>query len=414
MRIKTILLAAVLSTAPGLLYAQFDFRLGGQDIQVHSFASQGFAYSNDNNYLTMDTSRGSFALTDFGFNASTQLTDRFRVGAQLYDRNIGLLGKWHPEVDWAYGDYWFCRWFGVRGGKVKTVLGLFNDTQDMEFLHTWALMPQSVYPVDVRGDTIAHIGGDLYGNVPIKRLGNLSYTAYGGLRPNDAEGGYLYGLVSQTRITVPGGGFAYVPATTTKIIDYYGGPVYGADLRWNTPFNGLLLGASYMKADITTTGIYKTPQVVPYKMVTLRDPTVAFYLDYSVGKWRFNGEYRREVKDSVFNGPTGVLIPGNEDARSGYVALAYRISKWLEVGTYHSRFIANWALNHGDPENHIFDQTATARVDINKYLDFKVEGHFIDGAMINTALDRGFYAAPNSGGLKPTMNMLVVRLSFHM
>jgi hypothetical protein len=413
MKLRTILLVAALSAAPSLLYAQFDVHLAGRDIQVHSFASQGFAYSNTNNYLTMNTSQGTLGMTDFGFNASVQVTDKFRVGAQLYDRNVGLLGNWHPELDWAYGDYWFNRWIGARGGKVKTVLGLFNDSQDMEFLHTWALMPQSMYPVDVRGDTIAHIGGDLYGNVSIKRLGSLSYTLYGGQRPNDAQGGYLYGLVSQTRITVPGG-FAYVPATTTKIIDYYGGPVYGADLRWNTPIDGLLVGASYMRADITTTGIYKTPKVVPYKMVTLRNPTTAFYVDYSAGKWRFTGEYRREVKDSVFNAPTGVQIAGNENARSGYVALAYRLSRRVELGTYHSRYIANWALNHGDPMNHIFDQTVTARVDINKCLDFKVEGHFIDGAMINTALDRGFYAAPNPTGLKPTMNMLVVRLGFHM
>jgi hypothetical protein len=292
-------------------------------------------------------------------------------------------------------------------------LGLFNDTQDMEFLHPWALMPQSVYPIDVRGDTIAHIGGDIYGNARIKHLGNVSYTFYGGLRPNDAAGGYLYGLASQTRVAVPGG-FLYVPATTVKLIDYYGGPVYGADLRWNTPVPGLLVGASYMKADITTTGNYKTPKTVPYKMVTLTDPTYAFYYDYSLGKLRFTGEYRREIKNSIFNNPLGVQIAGDEDARSGYVAVAYRVSKWLEVGTYHSRFIAAWGLNHGDAMNHIFDQTVTARFDISKNVDFKTEGHFIDGYMVNTALDRGFYAAPNPAGLKPTMNMLVLRLSFHM
>jgi hypothetical protein len=56
----------------------------------------------------------------------------------------------------------------------------------------------------------------------------------------------------------------------------------------------------------------------------------------------------------------------------------------------------------------------TARIDLRTYLDFKVEGHFIDGAMINSALDRGFYAAPNPSGLQPRMNMLVLRLGFHL
>ncbi len=67
-------------------------------------------------------------------------------------------------------DYRFTSWLGVRGGQVKSVLGLYNDTEDMEFLHTWALMPQSIYPMDVRGDTIAHVGGDIYGKIQ-QRIG---------------------------------------------------------------------------------------------------------------------------------------------------------------------------------------------------------------------------------------------------
>src|ERR1035441_4267043 len=88
--------------APGLLNAQVDFKIADRDVQIHSFASQGFAYSNDNNFLTMKTSQGSFAMTDGGVNVSTQLTDKFRVGAQVYVRSVGRLGDWHPLLDWAY------------------------------------------------------------------------------------------------------------------------------------------------------------------------------------------------------------------------------------------------------------------------------------------------------------------------
>ena len=144
------------------------------------------------------------------------------------------------------------------------------------------------------------------------------------------------------------------------------------------------------------------------------DPTTAFYTEYTLGNLRVAGEYRREAKQGTFNAPTGALVLGDENARSGYVSAAYRFSKWLELGTYHSRYVANWVLNHGDPKNHIFDQTVTARIDLRTYLDFKLEGHFIDGAMINSALDRGFYAAANPSGLKPKMNMLVIRLGFHL
>src|SRR5260370_29641315 len=143
----------------------------------------------------MKTSVGAFNLTDLGLNVSMPVTDKFRVGAQLYSYNVGVLGQYRPQLDWAVADYRFKDWFGVRGGKIKTALGLYNDTQDMEFLHTYALLPQSTYPIDQRGETIAHIGGDLYGNIPVRKLGSLSYTVYGGQRPSDLNGGVVYSLV---------------------------------------------------------------------------------------------------------------------------------------------------------------------------------------------------------------------------
>jgi hypothetical protein len=413
MKPQRLWLAAAVFAAPCLLLAQFDFSVDGRTVQVHSFASQGFALSNVNNYLTMDTSNGSFALTDFGFNASTAITDKFRVGAQLYDYNLGRLGKYVPELDWAYGDYRFTDWLGIRGGKVKTVQGLSHDVQDMEFLNTWALMPQSVYPLDTRGDAIAHIGGDLYGTVAVKKLGSFSYTLFGGLRPNDPNGGYLYGVDTMSHVPDPKGGFMYITGQT-KDVTYYGGPVYGADLRWTTPVKGLLLGASYMVQDITTTGHYTKPIVVAYKLTTVKDNATNFYAEYLFGNLRFAGEYRSEPKIVQLNQPSGVLVQGFQDSRSGYVSLSYRFFKWLELGTYQSRYVDNWPVNHGDPRNHIFDQTITARFDINRNVDFKLEEHFIDGAAIDGVLDHGFYAAPNPNGLAPNMHMLVARIGYHM
>ena len=47
-------------------------------------------------------------------------------------------------------------------------------------------------------------------------------------------------------------------------------------------------------------------------------------------------------------------------------------------------------------------------------LERKIEGHFMDGAMIDSLYDRGFYAAANPAGITPKTNMLVVRLGFHI
>src|SRR3984957_5963386 len=69
--------------SPITLQAQ-EFKLLDRTVQIHGFASQGFVYTNDNNWLTMNTSQGSAAFTDFGLNMSSQVTDKFRIGAQGY------------------------------------------------------------------------------------------------------------------------------------------------------------------------------------------------------------------------------------------------------------------------------------------------------------------------------------------
>jgi hypothetical protein len=76
-----------------------DFKIFNRDMQVHGFASQGFVYTNTNNWLTMNSSEGSGAFTDFGLNLSTSVTDKLRIGAQVYDRNLGQLDQYHLSLD---------------------------------------------------------------------------------------------------------------------------------------------------------------------------------------------------------------------------------------------------------------------------------------------------------------------------
>jgi hypothetical protein len=72
------------------------------------------------------------------------------------------------------------------------------------------------------------LGGDIYGSTTLPRkLGTVSYAAYAGRRPQDPHGGYDLGL-----------------ASVGLTLNSYGGWMQGEDLRWNTPLNGLLVGAS--------------------------------------------------------------------------------------------------------------------------------------------------------------------------
>jgi hypothetical protein len=382
------LMAVAFLGAPFLTGQSANFDIEGKPVQIHGFASQAFSVSNENNYLTMPTSMGSFGFTDFGGNISIQLTGNFRVGAQVYDRNLGQLGQWHPTLDWALADYKFKDWLGIRAGKVKTTLGLYNDTQDLEFLHTWAILPQSMYPLDLRSATNAHVGGDVYGDINLKRLGTLSYTVYAGAVPDDPYGGFVYGS----------------KAYGLNIITL-GGKAAGTDVRWNTPLTGLLAGTSYM--DGSSNGRGTDPANLPYKERTKQYYVSQFYIQYLHGGFRLEGEYRRNYLDQLtfdaFAPPETVL-----DSRSFYGAASYRISKRIEIGGYYSRFYANFRDILSSPGNHIFDKVGTVRLDLTSHWDVKIEGHFMNGYATADSF-RGFYPQENPLGLKPVTNLLVIR-----
>jgi hypothetical protein len=400
----------VISVCIGLCTVQIrlqaqEFKLLDRQIQVHGFASQGFAYTGGNNWLTMNTSQGSAGFTDFGLNLSTQATDKFRLGAQVYDRNLGQLGQYHPSLDWAVADYRFKTWFGIRGGKVKTTLGLYSDTQDLDFLHTFALLPQSIYPTDIRDATIAHVGGDVYGTVPLKhRLGDLSYTAWAGHRRDSNYSAYVYFLQK------------YGVTGST-----YGGLQYGGDLRWNTPLRGLLIGASRMNEDLTDEGSVHVPGVglLQYSAVSRADWTNQFYGEYTLGRLRIGSEYRRFVRDQVVNGSVSEII---SDVRGWYLSGSYRLTKRLALGSYYSRYtitsVAGGTLTSpfdqetdtSLPANHIYDRVITGRVDLNKFWNVKVEGHFMNGYG-DSSYPEGFYPQVNPQGFKPNTNALVLKTS---
>ncbi|MGA8539861.1 MAG: hypothetical protein WB566_10200 [Terriglobales bacterium] len=386
-----------------------DFKLFDREVQVHGFVSQGFVYTNTNNWLTMNSSQGSAAYTDFGINASTSLTDKLRVGAQLYDRNLGQLGQYHTSLDWAVADYRFKSWFGIRGGKVKTTLGLYNDTQDLDFLRPFALLPQSVYPTDLRDATIAHLGGDIYGNVALwRRLGDFSYTAYAGHRSDSIYSGYPY-LLSQFG----------------TLFTSFGGLQYGADLRWDTPVKGLLIGASRLDQDTTGKGSSVNPLSpragrIPYSESSKADWTNQFYGEFKVGKLRIDSEYRRYLRDQLVFTGTGENV---DDVRGWYVSGAYRIAKRFEVGSYYSSYSIT-SINEGViggfpnqtdtslPGNHVYDKVITARVELTNFWNLKVEGHFMNGYGTSTYPD-GFYPQVNPQGFKPNTNALVSKTSIN-
>ena len=351
-------------------------------IVVHGFVTQGFLFSSKNNYLSMKSSDGSPQWTDAAVNVSDSLSDKLRVGIQLHMYQLGEFGGSNVQVDWALGDYRVNDYFGIRAGKVKTVWGLFTDSQDVDEVFLWILLPQGSYSIDHKSFYLAHIGGEVYGQVFLgKRAGTIRYEAYAGQSTVDLNDGYIKQFAES--------GLVFTSAL--------GGKTYGGDLQWDTPLKGLTFGYSGDMQAVDGTapagGIHSPALLAP-----------SIYARFNRGKFYFAAEYDRIPINAVLT-IESAAIPFVLDERSWFVMGSYRLGKRVQVGSYYSHYI-NKLSDTTQPANYSKDFVLSGRYDFNDYFYAKVEGHFLHG----TAL--GYYTSTNPNGLSPNTKMLAAKIGF--
>lgn len=375
----------------GAYGADFENWFEKSRIQLHGTLAQGGLLSSHNDFLTAPTSRGTLQWTDAALNAARDFTDRFRAGVQLHTYRLGELGRFRVEVDWAYGEYRFEEWLGIRAGKVKTRLGLFNDTQDIDAVHLWSLLPQGVYPADNRSWTLAHTGGDVFGSVKLpRRMGRVSYQGYVGRRVVDPNGGYLNMAADE--------GFTIKNAS---------GILYGGDLRWHTPVRGFTAGGSLGLAGVRfDAGMAQFP--IPMTLESTSDTNTALYGEFERGKFHAAGEWRRRIWNVGLPQLQAPLL--SLDSRAWYLMGAYRVHRVVQLGAYCSR--VRYATMETSFVPYVLgdrgtDWVVAARIDPTAHVYFKLEGHYMDG--VPTA--QGFYPLTNPNPDRLT-RLLVARIGF--
>jgi len=172
----SFLLVAFCSTAS--LAMDFDML---DNVDIHGFISQGYLKSNYNNFLAK-TEDGTFQFNEAGINFSTDITERLRIGLQLFARDMGTIGNNEVILDWAVADYRFKDWLGLRAGNMKLVHGLYNETRDIDMIRTNIFLPQGIYNEAWRESSTLIQGMGIYGEVPMGVVGGLSYDGqYGNI-----------------------------------------------------------------------------------------------------------------------------------------------------------------------------------------------------------------------------------------
>ena len=377
-RAAALIVACALSLCAPNARAQSDWTLPDPDaIQVHGFVSQGFIKTSSNNYLSQ-SQRGAFDFTEIGINLTKHLFDQMRVGVQAFVRDLGPSGSFVPQINWAYLDYRFRDWLGVRAGRTKIPFGLYNEGSEADSARVPILLPQSIYPIDNQDYLLAQTGGEIYGDVQLGTAGEIEYRAYGGT------------LQVSTPAASPG-------LTVANLHVPY---VFGGRVTWSPPVDGFRLSASYQSLRFDWDYDIAASLSMPLQKAGLLpadfDGTVPtqFYVklyvasaEYEVGDLLLSAEYSRWIGDIDSSAPK--LVSAHAVNERYYAMVSYRAARWFTPGAYYSVYLPDVHQTSGR-ENVQYDVAVTARYDITSHWLVKVEGHFMDGtAAIDPSLNGG-------------------------
>lgn len=363
------------------------------EIQIHGFLSQGYLKSTDNNYLVR-SSEGSFEFTEAAVNFQSQLTDKLRVGIQVFSRDLGADGNNKLILDWAYGDYKVRDEFGIRAGRIKMPFGFYNQGRDVDMLRSTILLPGSIYSESVRNIIAAYNGLGAYGRIPTK-AGDFEYELGVGSNSIDEEIPYFKDVFLSM-----GMGSATDRSIRMKWIG-------GGRIIWNTPLEGLRFGLTHGANHMVYEGTLGTTHMTIHQRLKANTIVSA---EYTRNNLTLCGEYNRisiEIKT-----PLGI----SSFPREGYYGQAsYRFHPKFEMASYYSVYYPNAHDKDGKRwtaqrmPNFLAwqkDFSLTGRFDITSFWLIKAEVHRMNGTGLCNVLE-------NATGLKKDWTLLALKTTFN-
>lgn len=362
----------------GSLYAVELDKMGG--VQIHGFISQGYLYSDENNFYA-DTENGTPKFNEQGINFTSDVSDRLKMGVQLFRRNLGEFGG-DVELDWGYASYLYKDWLGVRAGRIKIAHGLYNQVRDVDMTRTSVFLPQSIYNEAWRDTVNAVDGGALYGDINLGNAGSLSYELQGGTVTVETDGGVA--TTTKEQLAMPAVGINFNP-TSAKSTE-----AEIAAVMWTTPVDGLRMGVSAWNVSLELSGPgTKSGYTMPMLFET-NTQQVCLSVEYVMNNLTLAAEYAYNRYDFDLTTPVSKTSTPLE-TEGYYGSAAYRFNDFYELGMYYSLYYPDkddQDPNYGDPR---FQQTSDAylrdfclsnRFDITKNWVFKLEGHIMDGSAL--------------------------------
>jgi hypothetical protein len=431
MRYPTIVAAACVLAGVTLAEPLAAGEGDGLGLAWHGFVSQSFLKTNDNVYLGLNSTAGTFAYTEEAINGTINPTAKLRIGIQLIGRDLGPQGNHKITADWALADYHWKDEIGVRAGKIKLPVGLYNTVFDVDVARPDILQPDGIYPQNQHDFRNTFEGVQLYGTVKLGGAGYLDYEAWTGTIDID-EAFVLPRFLSDGALALLPAFAASGISNPSYQVNQTGGRLdtsFGGTLEWRPPVAGLRLKASLAEADaffnsaVTYSGSFgPAPVSFPVRTSIHIDQRYTLYLsgEYQRAGLRLSAEHLRG--DALYTtnidglpGQGTITTSFTNQIRATYAQVAYRFTPRLQASAYYSVYYPDAQDKEGralvlagQPSHRAWqkDFTVTGRVDIDSHFLVKAELHLIDGTAALSTSD-------NPGGFQKDWKLFTARATFH-
>ncbi len=346
--------------------ALFSGSVTAEEVNISGSVSQGYLNTTEYNFLADDSKDGTLKFAELNLNISKAVTSKFNIGIGINSRSLGSKIRHEPLINWVYGDYYLNKYIGIRGGRLKTPQGLYNETRDMDMFRTSIFLPSGVYPEGLRDLTNSLDGFGIYGILPLSVCGSLSYSLIWGTADVAADGTTV-GLYEDRLRSLN-------PSINSFVL---GSESYSFHLKWETPLEGFELGGTYNNiGDIVVDSDVNIPvdgeDPITHLLIYGDDTeTFTYFCKYSYGDFTLSSEYYILEMTNRF-----LTVKSKTHMEGWYINPTYRFNDLFEMGIYYSEFYPTT----GQKDTVFLEDTCLSlRFDILNNWILKLEGHGMRG-----------------------------------
>ncbi|WP_196139255.1 hypothetical protein [Aliikangiella sp. G2MR2-5] len=348
------LLKIMLGVALVITVTSLPVTVHSENLEFHGFISQGLIFTS-NNQVNGDSESGSLKLTEAGINVSKKFSPRLRFSSQIISRVTNSERDGDIRLDYAFFDYKIpfegANQVGGRLGRVKNVIGFYNETRDVAFTRPSIFAPESIYFDSYRDLQLSNDGAIIYGNLFTDLGGFLLEAGYGqprmdgkaetNLLGSNFDGKFDNHEVVQSRLTYtsPQQRWRFAYSWVDADLDYQSGVT--------TPFQEgiIMLNLSVLSGEFSGESFAITGETmeldVDYQLspvLTQLVPIRSWYIqfqEYLTQDWTLYARYENYIPDdndpegSILNQVTG--LPAHMAySKTAIVGAKWQLSKdWL-------------------------------------------------------------------------------------